>query len=187
MSESITYDALETNKQDLFVVTEKRKRGRPPKSFLTQNNSNDDIEIKPVVTANNAAFLERYPQIPKDNFGKWKTFHVSETSEVFTTWLDHCQEIVDDEFGPYIWDLKVKKYNKYIWVVMENDKRYQRPFAFIDKATANIHCPATYDDPFEHYNGNICDPGTMYSVIGPYGVKTEWAFLPTHPNNVPVK
>lgn len=162
MSDSITVPALETNKQDLFV-------GRNKKIF-------DPTDL-----------LRVYPEKPKDTFGKWKTTHVQETSGVFLDWLNVCQEIVDEEFGLYEWDLKVKKYNKFIWVVMENTKKKQRPFAFIDKSTANIHCPATFDDPFDHYCGNICDIGTRFAVIGPYGVKTVWAFLPTHPDNKPVK
>lgn len=184
--EPITDVALEKSKQELFGTVEKRKRGRPPKSFLVQNN--DIVDIIPTKpTTNTADFFVAYPNIPKDKFGRWKTTHVSETSDIFLTWLENCQGIVDEEFGMYEWDLKVRKYSKFIWVVMEHHTKKQRPFAFIDKTTANIHCPATFDDPFDHYCGNICDPETQYSVISPYGVKTSWAFLPTHPDNKPVK
>jgi hypothetical protein len=189
MSVSITYDALEKNKQSLFVTDEpKRKRGRPPKAFITeelQTNTTDVTITKP--TINNADFLVAYPEQPKVRFGQWQKIHVAETSEVFLKWLDDCQEIVDNEFGAYEWDLKVRKYSKYIWIIMEHKSKKVRPFAFIDRSTGNIHCPATFDDPFEHYVGNIIDPSTRLSTIGPYGVTTQWSFLPTHPDNIPVK
>lgn len=186
MSEPITVSALERNTQQLFVSREKRKRGRPPKSVLGSND--DDIEYKPSKpTANTASFFAAYPEIPRDNFGKWKKTHVSETSEIFVDWLEGCQNLVDGHFGPYIWDVKTKNYKKYIWIVIENEDGTIRVFAFVDRNTANIHCPATFDSPFEHFVGNITDPETQYSVIGPYGVITPWVFLPTHENVQPIK
>jgi len=177
MSESITYDALEQNKEELFIG-EKRKRGRPPKSFLSSDEINV-TESKP--TSNNAAFLVAYPQRPKDDFGKWQKIHVTETSEVFLKWLDDCQ------FGAYEYDLKYRKYSKFIWIVSEDKSKKQRAFAFIDRATGNIHNPVKFDEPFDHFVGNIIDPKTRISTIGPYGVKTEWKWLPTHPEYAPIK
>lgn len=112
--------------------------------------------------------------IPDDTFGNWKTFSVSETSQVFVKWFNEIEKIVEEG-----WTLKIKSRKKFIGIYRSNGHQ-TKVFAFVRKNTGNIHTPMTHKDPFIHFVGNILNPDTRLSVITPYGVKSHWEWLPTH-------
>lgn len=114
------------------------------------------------------------PNLPKDTWGLWKRFNVSETSKVFLDWLEEIRPTVLEG-----WQLKVGNMKKFIRLYLKNGED-SRPFAFIKKSTGDIHCPATDKYPFTHFSGNIADKETRLSIFTPYGVQCHWSFLPTH-------
>lgn len=116
-----------------------------------------------------------------DTWGTWNRFKVLETSKVFKDWLAEVSTIVMEG-----WTLKVYNVAKFIKLDMVKDGQ-RRVFAFVKKSTGDIHCPATSSQAFDHFVGNICDPETRLSVLGPLGVTSHWSWLPTHPDYNPSK
>lgn len=114
--------------------------------------------------------------IKDDDFGRWKMFNVSETSQVFVKWFNDIQSIVEDG-----WTLKIKSKKKFIGIYRSNGHK-TKVFAFVKKSTGNIHTPMTHKDPFIHFVGNIINSETRLSVMTPTGVKSHWEWLPTHPD-----
>lgn len=186
--EITTQQALEENLQGLSVSG--KKRGRPAKEpvyekiIVCPKCKLDDpgdwsqcVGSCPMPESPHfkKAISPFAVSLPKDSFGMWKRFNVSETSKVFLEWFQDCEKIVLDG-----WILKIKQAKKCILVVMTKDTE-TRPFAFIKKSTGDIHTPATKSRPFDHFVGNICDPETRLSVLTEYGVKAHWLWLPTHP------
>jgi hypothetical protein len=185
-----TQQALEENLQGLTVSG--KKRGRPRKVVEEE----DEIIVCPKCKLDDPGDWSQcsgtcpMPEsphfkkaasplavsLPKDTFGNWKRSHVCETSKVFLEWFRECEKIVLEG-----WTLKIKQAKKYVFVVMSNGFE-TRPFAFVKKSTGDIHTPATKNQPFDHFVGNICDPETRLSVLTPYGVEAHWAWLPTHPD-----
>lgn len=112
----------------------------------------------------------------------WVVASVTEKSAVFLTWLRDCQAIVDTHFGSQKFVLNIKPIINFLWITMRSTTE-DRVFAFISKATGNIHCPAVFDSPFEAAHGNIADPGTRLNCMSAWGVRTTWSWLPTYPNS----
>lgn len=96
-------------------------------------------------------------------------------SSSFQRWLEDCQKIVLEG-----WHLSVKPSKNFHFVTMKNGSE-ERPFAYIDKRTGNIH-NCSIGEPFAYVRGNINEEETRLKDITPYGVKSYYSFHPTHPN-----
>lgn len=173
---SLTEENLEKSIETLTVAEQpvpiKKGRGRPRKHPIPI----DVVSIKET-TINPDIINIKFEEY---EFGKWKNIKVDENTPILQKWVLDCQKIVDDHFGENIWKLNMKAQKGYIGIYMNSD--IQRIYAFVSKTTGNIHCPALIDEPFDDFVGNINDEKTRLLEIGPYGVISEWTWLPTHPD-----
>ncbi len=181
-------------------VEVKRKRGRPRKYPVvtlldpeTGDTYNQPVVIPPLPKLElpdqkvSLDFWRTAPiffDFPKDMFGKWNRIKLNEKSKDLLNWLWDCQNIVDGFFGENVYHLKIYARSKYFHVIMQSLRKNleNRSFAFVEKATGDLYKPIVYNHASEDYSGNICDPDTRLSIVTPYGIKSYYTWMPTHPD-----